>query len=88
MSSYGVGERDDAGRSGVLLEGGQRMQFDDDAALDTSEVEDGRGGALGGIPGGGKTIGGGLVGLVVLVASVLLGVDPGIFGSGSGDTSS
>ncbi|MGW2712753.1 KPN_02809 family neutral zinc metallopeptidase, partial [Streptomyces sp. NPDC001356] len=64
------------------------MQFDDDAALDTSEVEDGRGGALGGIPGGGKTIGGGLVGLVVLVASVLLGVDPGIFGSGSGDTSS
>ncbi|MEU6546389.1 neutral zinc metallopeptidase [Streptomyces sp. NPDC046859] len=63
------------------------MQFDDDAALDTSEVEDGRGGALGGIPGGGKTIGGGLVGLVVLVASVLLGVDPGMFGSGSSDTS-
>ncbi|MFJ7146953.1 neutral zinc metallopeptidase [Streptomyces sp. NPDC100445] len=64
------------------------MQFDDDAALDTSEVADGRGSALGGIPGGGKTIGGGLVGLVVLVASVLLGVDPGMFGSGSSDTSS
>lgn len=88
MSLYGVGERDDAGRSGALLEGGQRMQFDDDAALDTSEVEDGRGGALGGIPGGGKTIGGGLVGLVVVVASVLLGVDPGMFGSGGSDTSS
>lgn len=33
------------------------MKFDDDAALDTSEVQDNRGGALGGIPGGGKTVG-------------------------------
>ncbi|MFE5138922.1 neutral zinc metallopeptidase [Streptomyces fagopyri] len=57
------------------------MQFDDDAALDTSEVQDNRGGALGGIPGGGKTVGGGVVGLLVLVASVVFGVDPGLFGS-------
>ncbi|MEU0037476.1 neutral zinc metallopeptidase [Streptomyces sp. NPDC006333] len=59
------------------------MEFDDNAALDTSEVQDNRGGALGGIPGGGKTVGGGVVGLLVLVASVLLGVDPGLFGSDS-----
>lgn len=57
------------------------MEFDDDAALDTSEVQDNRGGALGGIPGGGKTVGGGVVGLLVLVVSVVLGVDPGLFGS-------
>ncbi|MEW2164736.1 neutral zinc metallopeptidase [Streptomyces sp. NPDC007084] len=59
------------------------MQFDDNAALDTSEVQDNRGGALGGIPGGGKTVGGGVVGLLVLVASVIFGVDPGLFGSDS-----
>lgn len=58
------------------------MQFDDDAALDTSEVQDNRGGgALGGIPGGGKTVGGGVVGLLVVIASVIFGVDPGILGS-------
>ncbi|MER5410884.1 neutral zinc metallopeptidase [Streptomyces sp. NPDC002769] len=59
------------------------MEFDDNAALDTSEVQDNRGGALGGIPGGGKTVGGGVVGLLVLVASVVFGVDPGLFGSDS-----
>ncbi|MFJ5270964.1 neutral zinc metallopeptidase [Streptomyces sp. NPDC088358] len=59
------------------------MEFDDNAALDTSEVQDNRGGALGGIPGGGMTVGGGVVGLLVLVASVVFGVDPGLFGSDS-----
>ncbi|WP_328718606.1 neutral zinc metallopeptidase [Streptomyces sp. NBC_00247] len=57
------------------------MRFDDDAALDTSEVQDNRGGALGGIPGGGKTVGGGVVGLLVLIASVVFGMDPGMLGS-------
>ncbi|MGW1467311.1 KPN_02809 family neutral zinc metallopeptidase [Streptomyces sp. NPDC002308] len=57
------------------------MKFDEDAALDTSEVQDNRGGALSGIPGGGKTVGGGVVGLLVLIASVVLGVDPGLLGS-------
>ncbi|MFE3268346.1 neutral zinc metallopeptidase [Streptomyces sp. NPDC059215] len=62
------------------------MEFDDDAALDTSEVQDNRSGTLGGIPGGGKTVGGGVVGLLVLVASVLFGVDPGLFGSDGTDS--
>lgn len=61
------------------------MEFDDDAALDTSEVQDNRGGALGGIPGGGKTVGGGVVGLLVVIASVVFGVDPGLLSS-SGTT--
>lgn len=61
------------------------MRFDDDAALDTSEVQDGRGGALGGIPGGGKTVGGGVVGLLVLVASLVFGMDPGLLGSEPSD---
>ncbi|MFF3611955.1 neutral zinc metallopeptidase [Streptomyces sp. NPDC002580] len=64
------------------------MKFDDDAALDTSEVQDNRGGGLGGIPGGGKTVGGGVAGLLVLVVSVLFGVDPGLFGSDGTTTSS
>ncbi|MFF7198034.1 neutral zinc metallopeptidase [Streptomyces sp. NPDC088197] len=58
------------------------MQFDDDAALDTSEVQDNRGGTRGGIPGGGKTVGGGVVGLLVVIASVVFGVDPGLLSSG------
>ncbi|WP_333770808.1 KPN_02809 family neutral zinc metallopeptidase [Streptomyces sp. IBSBF 2435] len=59
------------------------MEFDDNAALDTSEVQDNRGGALGGIPGGGKTVGGGVVGLLVLIASVVFGVNPGLLSSDS-----
>ncbi|MFC1411785.1 neutral zinc metallopeptidase [Streptacidiphilus sp. N1-12] len=62
------------------------MRFDDDAALDSSEVQDNRGGALGGIPGGGKTVGGGAVGVLVLIASVLFGFDPGLLGTGGTGT--
>jgi predicted metalloprotease len=64
------------------------MEFDDDAALDTSEVQDNRGGALGGIPGGGRTVGGGVVGLLVVIASVVFGVNPGMFGSDGSTTAS
>jgi predicted metalloprotease len=64
------------------------MQFDDDAALDTSEVQDNRGGALGGLPGGGKTVGGGLVGLLVVIASVVFGVNPGLISGSDSATSS
>ncbi|MFE3038284.1 neutral zinc metallopeptidase [Streptomyces canus] len=49
------------------------MQFDDDASLDTSEVQDVRGG---GIPGGKATIGGGIGGLIVLLVGLFLGVGP------------
>jgi len=63
------------------------MDFDDDAALDTSRVDDTRGSG-GFIPGGGKTIGGGVVALLLTVVLGLLGVNgslPGV-GSDGGDT--
>ncbi|MGW2597505.1 KPN_02809 family neutral zinc metallopeptidase [Streptomyces klenkii] len=49
------------------------MQFDDDAGLDTSQVQDQRGGR---IPGGGVTIGGGIVGLIALVLGLFFGIGP------------
>ncbi|MFL6077209.1 MAG: neutral zinc metallopeptidase [Mycobacteriales bacterium] len=62
------------------------MQFDDDAQLDTSQVEDARGG--GGLPigRGGIAVGGGLGGIVVLVLGLLLGTNV-LTGGGSGGTS-
>ncbi|MBW5485796.1 KPN_02809 family neutral zinc metallopeptidase [Streptomyces bambusae] len=58
------------------------MQFDDDAQLDTSEVQDRRGSR---IPGGRATIGGGLAGLVALLMALLFGVGPDQLGLSSGD---
>lgn len=59
------------------------MRFNDRAQLDPSQVQDqrGRGGGLRVGRGGGLVVGGGGLGLVVLVLSLLLGVDP--FGSGA-----
>ncbi|MDF3300260.1 KPN_02809 family neutral zinc metallopeptidase [Streptomyces tropicalis] len=57
------------------------MQFDDDADLDTSEVQDTRGSR---IPGGGVTVGGGVIGLIVLAVGLLLGVGPDQLGLSSG----
>ena len=56
---------------------GGNMRFNDRAQLDPSQVQDqrGRGGAAAG-PGGGLVVGGGGLGLVVLVLSLLLGVNP------------
>lgn len=54
------------------------MGFDERAELDTSQVEDARGSSGGGgfsIPGGGKTIGGGLVGLLLVVIIGFLGAN-------------
>lgn len=48
------------------------MSFNDDAKLDPSQVQDSRGSR----GGGGLLIGGGGIGLVILVVSLLLGVDP------------
>ncbi|WP_046727955.1 neutral zinc metallopeptidase [Streptomyces humi] len=60
------------------------MQFDDDANLDTSEVQDERGSR---IPGGRATVGGGLVGLVALLLALFLGIGPDQLGLSSGDSS-
>lgn len=49
------------------------MQFDDDAHLDTSEVQDVRGSR---IPGGKATVGGGVAGLIALLLALFLGVGP------------
>jgi predicted metalloprotease len=50
------------------------MSFNDNARLDPSQVEDVRGRRMGG--GGGLMVGGGGIGIVILVVSLLLGVDP------------
>ncbi|MCX4668182.1 zinc metallopeptidase [Streptomyces sp. NBC_01381] len=57
------------------------MQFDDDADLDTSEVQDVRGSR---IPGGRATVGGGIAGLIALVLGLLFGVGPDQLGLSSG----
>ncbi|MET9092830.1 MULTISPECIES: KPN_02809 family neutral zinc metallopeptidase [Streptomyces] len=59
------------------------MQFDDDADLDTSEVQDVRGSR---IPGGRATVGGGIVGVIALILGLLFGVGPDQLGLSSGDT--
>ncbi|KWT61204.1 hypothetical protein ADL21_14580 [Streptomyces albus subsp. albus] len=53
------------------------MQFDDDAGLDTSQVQDRRGSRL---PGGRATLGGGLAGLIALVAGLFFGIGPNELG--------
>ncbi|MFI5766977.1 neutral zinc metallopeptidase [Streptomyces sp. NPDC051658] len=57
------------------------MQFDDDADLDTSEVQDVRGSR---IPGGRATVGGGIVGIIALILGLLFGVGPDQLGLSSG----
>ncbi len=52
------------------------MQFNPNANLDPSQVEDRRGGGFRG-GGGGLVVGGGGIGLVVLIVALLLGVNPG-----------
>ena len=59
------------------------MQFDEDADLDTSDIQDVRGSR---IPGGGLTVGGGIVGLVVLLVGAFFGLRPDQLGLSSGDS--
>ncbi|MCX4556943.1 MULTISPECIES: KPN_02809 family neutral zinc metallopeptidase [Streptomyces] len=58
------------------------MQFDDDADLDTSEVQDVRGSR---IPGGRATVGGGAAALIALLLGLFFGVGPDQLGLSSGD---
>jgi len=58
------------------------MEFDEDAQLDGSQVEDRRG-----IPGGGLAIGGGAIGIVGLIVALVLGVDPNLVSSLTGSGS-
>jgi hypothetical protein len=61
------------------------MDFDDSTQLDTSQFEDQRGsGALGRVPGGGLTVGGGGLGIVALLIALVFGVSPSQLGL-SGD---
>jgi len=57
------------------------MTFDPNAQLDTSEVQDARGGGGGGmfgsIPGGGLSVGGGGIGLIIAILAIVFGVNQG-----------
>jgi predicted metalloprotease len=53
------------------------MRFNENAQLDTSQVEDRRGGG-GFRPGGTMMLGGGGLGLLILIVGLIFGVDPGM----------
>lgn len=52
------------------------MEFDENAQLDTSQIRDRRGGGMSSIPGGGLTIGGGGLGILALILSLIFGGNP------------
>jgi predicted metalloprotease len=57
------------------------MRFNENARLDSSQVQDSRGGGGGFRPGGATMIGGGGLGLLILIVGLIFGVDPSVLGS-------
>ena len=57
------------------------MRFNESKQLDTSQVEDRRGGGGGFRPAGTMMVGGGGLGLLILIAALIFGFDPGSLGS-------
>ena len=55
------------------------MRFNENAQLDTSQVDDRR--RSGGMPGGAVAVGGGGLGLLILIVGMFFGVDPGVLTS-------
>jgi uncharacterized protein len=52
------------------------VRFNENAQLDTSQVQDRRGGGI--RPGGAMMVGGGGLGLLILIVGLIFGVDPGV----------
>jgi predicted metalloprotease len=52
------------------------VRFNENAQLDTSQVQDQRGGGM--RPGGAMMVGGGGLGLLILIVGLIFGVDPGV----------
>ncbi|GCD99539.1 KPN_02809 family neutral zinc metallopeptidase [Embleya hyalina] len=61
------------------------MRFDDDADLDTSQIEDERGSGGGGPRRPGLVVGGGAAGLIVVVLGLIFGLSPNRLGLTDGD---
>jgi predicted metalloprotease len=63
----------------------QKMRFNDNARLDTGQVEDRRGSGI--RPAGAMMVGGGGLGLLILIVGMIFGVDPGVLTSVVEETS-
>ena len=68
------------------LREGPPMSFNDNARLDTSQVESGGGGGGGGRSPGGMVVGGGIGGIILLIIAMFFGIDPSSLPTGGSVT--